>query len=998
MDDTTPRPTPPARSDAAITPPAAAAHPRGEPPTPPEAARPLRLEIAWLTVVTLAAATLLAALRPAGDGVSATLAGNAADLRVALGGTPSIATLTLLRAQLAADMLFLVAYGLLLGASIQYAHRKRRVRRRAAMAGVIVLMAADATENIAALGVLRGLTDAAGEPEAWWFTFMNAAALLKWAAAGVVLGWLTVAWVRRLRDESGWRAIVAFGIALGFGAGALGAWTIALSWFGGPGRSVAAWASLGGPALAILLQFRLVDLAGVMLRFLYLSRVPLLILSVAAAFGPFALGPAAGLLGGIIDVASWWGIAVLTATSLVLAYACGTQVSLVREYGWVRTFDPVLQDFREPVMARAIAWTAVAAVASLLFATGVASLRLGVWQILGGVITGAVAAALFLLLQELTAAWATNSSDSERLARLPLSSRHTPVVGDLIGRVRSAAPPPFLAALKAVLRPLSPAGRLFGLHSGYIDEERHLLPGHIFATTQFILSMLLYVALLTFKRPAGPEGEPSLWVPTAAAVVLLLMLVSWTLAGVAFFLDRYRWPVFTAFVGVAVVTGPLPWTDHQVATSDTTQRYALATPGGVLGAFERPMIVASAGGGIQAGAWTARALQGIDHDLGNTLHARLALVSAVSGGSMGALYYGAYDGRSLDEATKQSLQPSLDEIGTALIGVDALRLAGVPSAFDRGAALEGTWAQRLPSGGDFSLRAWSERVARVARRDSGVRPFPAFLFNTTVVETGQPMAFATTQFPTEAYRRTFKGHLEQYPVVESANGMFRLNGTGGTLDVGLQAVTAARLSAAFPYVSPAATLNIPGRPRHHMVDGGYYDNYGLAAVSQWLDDALTELETTPKAGDPVKDIDILIVRGLVGSESDLERDLRKSEDEQRLRVEADNVPNRGWVFQATAPPSAFLKTREFGQWAGGNQALRLLQEKWQGRRVNLHVHLFDYPVEQLPQACRLAPLSWKLTVTQQDCVETAWTLASAKAFDTSDWARVKQSAGSLAAP
>ncbi|HKO90053.1 MAG TPA: hypothetical protein VJU61_02810, partial [Polyangiaceae bacterium] len=38
--------------------------------------------------------------------------------------------------------------------------------------------------------------------------------------------------------------------------------------------------------------------------------------------------------------------------------------------------------------------------------------------------------------------------------------------------------------------------------------------------------------------------------------------------------------------------------------------------------------------------------------------------------------------------------------------------------------------------------------------------------------------------------------------------------------------TAARLSAAFPYVSPAAVL--PTQPRRRVVDAGYYDNYGVS--------------------------------------------------------------------------------------------------------------------------------------------------------------------------
>jgi hypothetical protein len=168
--------------------------------------------------------------------------------------------------------------------------------------------------------------------------------------------------------------------------------------------------------------------------------------------------------------------------------------------------------------------------------------------------------------------------------------------------------------------------------------------------------------------------------------------------------------------------------------------------------------------------------------------------------------------------------------------------------------------------------------------------------------------------------------------------------------VGLQAVTAARLSAAFPYVSPAATMTIDGRPRYHLVDGGYYDNYGLVALSQWLDDALEEMSNRPP------EIGVLIIRGLVGSETTARSD----------------VPSRGWAWQIAAPPLALLNTRTFGQWAGGHQVLKLLTEKWSDRNVRITAYLFDYPVSQLPPACRVLPLSWKLSAPQQDCIRQGW--------------------------
>src|SRR5262249_27402625 len=59
-------------------------------------------------------------------------------------------------------------------------------------------------------------------------------------------------------------------------------------------------------------------------------------------------------------------------------------------------------------------------------------------------------------------------------------------------------------------------------------------------------------------------------------------------------------------------------------------------------------------------------------------------------------------------------------------------------------------------------------------------------------------------------------------------------------DRDLRAATAARLSASFPYVSPAARSHLgdPDSALAHVVDGGYYDNYGVTSLVEWLDYAL----------------------------------------------------------------------------------------------------------------------------------------------------------------
>jgi hypothetical protein len=244
------------------------------------------------------------------------------------------------------------------------------------------------------------------------------------------------------------------------------------------------------------------------------------------------------------------------------------------------------------------------------------------------------------------------------------------------------------------------------------------------------------------------------------------------------------------------------------------------------------------------------------------------------------------------------------------------------------------------------------------------------------------MPFATTQFPTRAYRNQFDVRARQSPLAESANFVFDLahgDDTRGGAD-GLHVATAARLSAAFPYVSPATTLGGNSGRRYHLVDGGYYDNYGLVVTSQWLDDALSEMYGEQQNADPPLEIDVVIIRSLVDANADLVAPLDPQVPDG-ARTYTPPSSRHGWAWQIVAPPTAFINGRTFGQWAGGNQVLRLLIAKWDKRSVTIVPHLFDLPASALQPVCRIEPLSWKLTTPQRACISDGWNKIAAKAAE-----------------
>jgi hypothetical protein len=111
---------------------------------------------------------------------------------------------------------------------------------------------------------------------------------------------------------------------------------------------------------------------------------------------------------------------------------------------------------------------------------------------------------------------------------------------------------------------------------------------------------------------------------------------------------------------------------------------------------------------------------------------------------------------------------------------------------------------------------------------------PAVVFNATIVETGERLLLATTDSepfrqPTNKTSPGWRDFTRLYPETD------------------IPVATAARLSATFPFVTPAPRIRRGDvfADQYHVVDGGYYDNYGVATLIEWLDQAMKDAESKP---------------------------------------------------------------------------------------------------------------------------------------------------------
>jgi hypothetical protein len=268
------------------------------------------------------------------------------------------------------------------------------------------------------------------------------------------------------------------------------------------------------------------------------------------------------------------------------------------------------------------------------------------------------------------------------------------------------------------------------------------------------------------------------------------------------------------------------------------------------------LVVAAHGGGLRAAYWTALTLAGLEEAYPG-FHRKVFAVTAVSGGSLGALLWhatlprpGRADLAVADATCEGSQADRLDKaLGRDFLAAELLGLIAVdlPARFypdprnvawlrlilpdwagtpDRQRFLEGGWLADscLPllgrNGGDG--RPETREFLRVVRPDPGDTDLPALFLVGTEVRTGDRAIVSDLGFD----RNLIKGAMD----VLAEGGCPDPERPRADEDCGLRlpAVAAAGLSARFPWISPQARL--PGNAG--ILDGGLFEATGAETAAE----------------------------------------------------------------------------------------------------------------------------------------------------------------------
>jgi len=276
-------------------------------------------------------------------------------------------------------------------------------------------------------------------------------------------------------------------------------------------------------------------------------------------------------------------------------------------------------------------------------------------------------------------------------------------------------------------------------------------------------------------------------------------------------------------------------------------------------------------------------------------------------------------------------------------------VSGISLVSDRAQELEEAWVRNGDAEyGSLGVASLSQATLKGWRQDLGKRQRPAVIFNASVVETGQRFSFSTS-------------HLDSNSEIAQGQDDFDRDHPSSDIPI----VTAARLSATFPFVSPAAR-SFDAEPEQqsgpsdsqglHFVDGGYFDNSGLVALSTWLDFGLQDLEANHPSMMPGE---ILVIQ------------IYPFPAPQSGAATVQTVKTSPF-FQILSPFQTVLNVRNEVQAGFSQRDFEFLIKRWELQKQ--HSVKIRYIIISFPRADVAAnpPLSWHLRSPDIEQITKAW--------------------------
>jgi len=274
---------------------------------------------------------------------------------------------------------------------------------------------------------------------------------------------------------------------------------------------------------------------------------------------------------------------------------------------------------------------------------------------------------------------------------------------------------------------------------GYIDPNSgELTSGHLTATAFLLIGGAVYVLIGLAFNPKSKSRRAE--APALLYLLFIISMITLFYGGATFYFDYYRVPVVILVLAYSAFTYFALGVNHffqlnEFKGKEDKKKKVDSDSGNFEQVLEKRLhhqtgertlvIVCASGGGIQAAGWTVQVLSGLQELLGKPFTKAIGLISAVSGGSVGTMYYldrfsdeGYPKDNELSDIFTSATKDSLDAVGWGLAYLDLWRFIGLPflirPKFDRGTAVEIDWQGEMKEPKSRkTLATWRKQMAGV---------------------------------------------------------------------------------------------------------------------------------------------------------------------------------------------------------------------------------------------------------------------------------------------
>ncbi len=245
---------------------------------------------------------------------------------------------------------------------------------------------------------------------------------------------------------------------------------------------------------------------------------------------------------------------------------------------------------------------------------------------------------------------------------------------------------------------------------------------------------------------------------------------------------------------------------------------------------QKMVFLCVSGGGQRAALWTVNALSKADSVLDGTLMQQSVLITGASGGAIGAAYYRELFRQGLIQQKKDVMLTNMGKdnlnpvifsllVNDLFIKLQSYEYAGRSYKIDRGYSFEQNLNRNLEGvlSGKISDYREAEENAEI----------PTLILSPTIANDGrklyissQPVCYMgiSSEVTNDPSRKIRGADFQALFKNQSASD--------------LSFLSALRMSASFPYITPS--ISLPSEPRIEIMDAGISDNFGVSDALKFI--------------------------------------------------------------------------------------------------------------------------------------------------------------------